>query len=127
MSGRLQDKVALVVGAGSIAEGWSNGKAASVLFAREGARVFAADINLAAAEETAAIIRGEGGDATAHAADATNAAQIKAMVAACLDAYGRIDVLHNNVFDNRGLVDQHLFRVHLIRRRRSHDALLKEI
>ena len=76
MSGRLQDKVALVVGAGSIAEGWSNGKAASVLFAREGARVFAADINLAAAEETAAIIRGEGGDATAHAADATNAAQI---------------------------------------------------
>ena len=97
MSGRLQNKVALVVGAGSIAEGWSNGKAASVLFAREGARIFAADINLAAAEETAAIIQGEGGAATAHAANATSAEQVKAMVAACMDAYGQIDVLHNNV------------------------------
>lgn len=97
MSGRLRDKVVLVVGAGSIAEGWSNGKAASVLFAREGATVFAADINLAAAEETVAIIQGEGGKATAHAVDATSAEQIRTMVDACLEAYGRIDVLHNNV------------------------------
>jgi NAD(P)-dependent dehydrogenase (short-subunit alcohol dehydrogenase family) len=97
MSGRLEGKVALVVGAGSIAEGWSNGKAAAVLFAREGARIFAVDINLAAAEETATIIRDEGGYATAHAADATSADDVAAMVAACLEAYGRIDVLHNNV------------------------------
>lgn len=64
--GRLQNKVAIVAGAGSIAEGWSNGKATAVLFAREGAKVFAVDCNLAAAEETRAIIEAEGGTCTAH-------------------------------------------------------------
>ncbi|MAG96628.1 MAG: SDR family NAD(P)-dependent oxidoreductase [Alphaproteobacteria bacterium] len=97
MPGRLADKVALVVGAGSVGEGWGNGKAAAVLFAREGARIFAADINPDAAAETCALIEGEGGDATAHQADATNAASVEALVAACLESYGRIDVLQNNV------------------------------
>ena len=59
---RLKGKVALVVGAGAIGPGWGNGKATAVAFAREGARVFCADINLAAAEETVGIIKGEGGD-----------------------------------------------------------------
>ncbi len=58
---RLKGKVALVVGAASIGPGWGNGKATAVAFAREGARVFCADINPAAAEETAGIIRSEGG------------------------------------------------------------------
>ena len=49
---RLQDKVALVAGAGSVGPGWGNGKATAVLFAREGAKVFAVDINAAAADET---------------------------------------------------------------------------
>ena len=94
---RLKGKVALVVGAGSIGPGWGNGKATAVAFAREGARVFCADINPAAAEETAGIIRSEGGEAVAHCADVTKAADVAAMVAACASAYGRIDVLDNNV------------------------------
>jgi NAD(P)-dependent dehydrogenase (short-subunit alcohol dehydrogenase family) len=73
MADRLKGKVALVVGAGSIGPGWGNGKATAVAFAREGARLFCADINPAAAAETAAIIKGEGGDALAHGADASKA------------------------------------------------------
>src|SRR5207249_1181713 len=65
MAGRLKGKAALVMGAGSIGSGWGNGKAAAVLFAREGARVICADINSIAAEETAEIIRSEGGEAYA--------------------------------------------------------------
>jgi NAD(P)-dependent dehydrogenase (short-subunit alcohol dehydrogenase family) len=95
--GRLQDKVAIVSGAGSIAEGWSNGKATSVLFAREGAKVFAVDRDLAAAEETCTIIRSEGGTCVAFRCDVSQAAEVEAMVAACLKAYGRIDILFNNV------------------------------
>jgi len=94
---RLKDKVALVVGAGSIGPGWGNGKAAAVLFAREGARIVAADINRAAAEETSAIIRGEGGEAEAVQADVSKADQVRAMVDAAIARFGRIDVLHNNV------------------------------
>ena len=56
---RLRGKVALVVGAGSIGPGWGNGKATAVAFAREGAQVLCADINLTAAEETVGIIKGE--------------------------------------------------------------------
>lgn len=97
MADRLKDKVALVVGAGSIGPGWGNGKATAVAFAREGARVLCADINLAAAEETASLIGKEGGEAKAHRADVSKAAEVAAMVEACVAAYGRIDVLDNNV------------------------------
>jgi NAD(P)-dependent dehydrogenase (short-subunit alcohol dehydrogenase family) len=95
--GRLDAKVAIVAGAGSIAEGWSNGKATAVLFAREGAKVFAVDANIEAAMETRDIIRGEGGECIAHRCDVSVAAEVDAMVQACLSAYGRIDVLFNNV------------------------------
>jgi NAD(P)-dependent dehydrogenase (short-subunit alcohol dehydrogenase family) len=94
---RLKGKVALVVGAGSIGPGWGNGKATAIAFAREGARVFCADINLPAAEETVGIIRGEGGEALAHRADVSKAADVAAMIEACVSAYDRIDVLDNNV------------------------------
>jgi NAD(P)-dependent dehydrogenase (short-subunit alcohol dehydrogenase family) len=77
--------------------GLGNGKATAVAFAREGARVFCADDNPTAAEETAAIIKGEGGNAMAHRADASKAADVAAMVEACSYAYSRIDVLDNNV------------------------------
>ncbi len=97
MAERLKDKVAIVTGAGSVGPGWGNGKAASVLFAREGAKVFCVDLNLAAAEETAGIIAGEGGTAAAHKADVAVADQVEALVAACMERYGRVDVLHNNV------------------------------
>jgi NAD(P)-dependent dehydrogenase (short-subunit alcohol dehydrogenase family) len=95
--GRLRDKVAIVSGAGSIAEGWSNGKATAVLFARESANVFAVDRDPKAAEETRAIILSEGGECTAYQCDVTVASEVEKMVAACLKAYGRIDVLFNNV------------------------------
>ncbi|NIA69583.1 glucose 1-dehydrogenase [Pelagibius litoralis] len=97
MAGRLDGKVAMVVGAGSSGPGWGNGKAAAVLFAREGARLFCVDINPAAAEETVAIIRKEGGEAEAQQADASKAGEVAAMVARCLETYGRVDALENNV------------------------------
>ncbi|MCP4329936.1 MAG: SDR family oxidoreductase [Alphaproteobacteria bacterium] len=95
--GRVQDKVACVVGAGSVGAGWGNGKAAAVLYAREGARVFAVDRNLQAAEETCSIIADEGGECAAHCADIADDEQIRAMVDGCIERYGRIDILHNNV------------------------------
>lgn len=104
---RLKGKTAIVVGAGSIGPGWGNGKATAVTFARNGAQVFCVDRNLAAAQETASIIESEGGRATAFAADVAKAAEIEVMVAACLKAYGRIDVLDNNVgiAETGGVVD----------------------
>ena len=68
MADRMKGKVVLVTGAGSSGEGWGNGKAAAVLYAREGARIFAVDRRIQAAQETQAIIRGEGGECEAHAA-----------------------------------------------------------
>ena len=97
MGKRLQDKVALVTGAGSIGPGWGNGKATAVLFAREGAKIFAVDLDLDAADETRDIIEGEGGVCATHAADVSKADQVAAMVEACMAAFGRIDVLVNNV------------------------------
>jgi NAD(P)-dependent dehydrogenase (short-subunit alcohol dehydrogenase family) len=97
MPNRLKDKVAMVVGAGSIGPGWGNGKATAVAFAREGARVFCVDINHSAAEETAKIITSEGGLALPFVADVTKNADVESMVKACIADFGRIDVLDNNV------------------------------
>jgi len=97
MAGRLEDRTAIVVGAGSVGPGWGNGKATAVTFAREGARVLCVDINRAAAEETASIIAGEGGRAEAQQADVTDKAQVEAVVARAVDLWGGIEVLHNNV------------------------------
>ena len=94
---RLKGKTAIVVGAGSIGPGWGNGKATAAVFAREGAQVLCVDRNITAAQETADVISGEGGSAKAFAAEASNASDIAAMVKACLDLYGRIDILDNNV------------------------------
>jgi NAD(P)-dependent dehydrogenase (short-subunit alcohol dehydrogenase family) len=94
---RLKGKTALVVGAGSIGPGWGNGKATAVTFARQGAQVCCVDRNGDAAAETVKIIESEGGVARAHTADVSRGDQVAAMVAACVDAFGRIDVLDNNV------------------------------
>src|SRR5712671_6149396 len=72
MVGRLHEKVTLVVGAGSVGPGWGNGKAAAVLFAREGAKLLCADVNEDAANETVQIIRQENGTANATRADVTS-------------------------------------------------------
>jgi NAD(P)-dependent dehydrogenase (short-subunit alcohol dehydrogenase family) len=97
MVGRLHEKVALVVGAGSVGPGWGNGKAAAVLFAREGAKVLCVDVNEDAANETVQIIRQENGTANAICADVTSHDDIRRMVKACMDVYGRIDVVDYNV------------------------------
>ena len=94
---RLEGRAAIVVGAGSSAPGWGNGKAVAVSYARHGARVVCVDRNPDAAAETAEIIRSEGGTAVAHVADVTSAAPVIAVVDACLSAFGAIDILHNNV------------------------------
>jgi len=95
---RLEDKVAVVVGAGqSPGEGVGNGRATALLFAREGAKVVAVDRGFDLAEATAALIREEGGAALALAADVTHEAALEAMVHDAVAAWGRIDVLHNNV------------------------------
>jgi len=97
MPGRLRDKVALVVGAGSVGPGWGNGKATATLFAREGAKVLCADVNEQAASETVNVIQEEGGDAEAIRADVSCHDDIRRMVKACHDIYGRIDVVDYNV------------------------------
>jgi hypothetical protein len=94
---RLAGKVALIVGAGSVGPGWGNGRAISVLFAREGAKVFGADKSIDAAAETKRLAEAEGHTIAIGEVDVTNPESIKAMVDACLQTYGRIDVLVNNV------------------------------
>ena len=97
MGERLAGKVALVTGAGSSGPGWGNGKATAVLFAREGARVCLVDINREAVEETAGIVREEGGECLVEQVDVTDAQQVAGVVRTCVEAWGRIDILHNNV------------------------------
>lgn len=95
---RMQDKVAIVVGAGqSPGQGMGNGRATAVLFAREGARVMCVDRDGDSAEETAALIREAGGDAVSAVADVVSEAALKAAIDECVRAYGRVDTLHNNV------------------------------
>jgi NAD(P)-dependent dehydrogenase (short-subunit alcohol dehydrogenase family) len=97
MTRRLEGKTALVIGAGSVGPGWGNGKATAVLFAREGANVLCVDVNETAAHETAEIIRSERGQAEPLHADATKEVDVTRTVETCLDRYGRIDILDNNV------------------------------
>jgi NAD(P)-dependent dehydrogenase (short-subunit alcohol dehydrogenase family) len=94
---RLEGKIAIVVGAGSIGPGWGNGKATAVTFARHGAAVMCVDRNGDAAQETVRLIEAEGGRALAYTADVSRNDEVAAMVAACVKDYGRVDVLDNNV------------------------------
>jgi NAD(P)-dependent dehydrogenase (short-subunit alcohol dehydrogenase family) len=94
---RFDGRVALVTGGGSQTDGIGNGRAAAVLLARRGARVMVIDRALKAAEDTVAIITREGGTAQALEADVSREADCKAAVAATVAAWGRVDVLVNNV------------------------------
>jgi len=89
--GRLSGKVALITGGGS-----GMGRASCRLFAREGARVVVVDRVAETGEETAALIRDDGGDATFVEADVADAAAVERMVATTVETYGRLDVLFNN-------------------------------
>ena len=84
-------KVALVTGAGS-----GIGRAAAQIFAREGAKVAVADVNVAGAEETVKMIQAGGGEAFCIKADVSKAAEVEAMVGAVVETYGRLDCAYNN-------------------------------
>ena len=88
---RLGGKVCIVTGAGS-----GIGRASALLFAAEGARVVAADVDEASAAETAREI---GGDAVSHRVDVADEGETQALTAAVVERFGRIDVLFNNAGD----------------------------
>ncbi|MBT2336624.1 SDR family oxidoreductase [Variovorax paradoxus] len=91
-------KVAFVAGAGSVAEGWGNGRATAVLLARRGAKVFGTDFGAEALAGTSAIMEQEGHKYWAgRKADMTSTEQVKQAVDECLERFGRIDILVNNV------------------------------
>lgn len=97
MPGRLEGKVTFVMGAGSSGAGLSNGRAASLLFAREGARVFGVDINEQALDASRDEVVKEGGVFEGVVADVTDAAAVAGAVKACVKSFGTISVLHNNI------------------------------
>jgi NAD(P)-dependent dehydrogenase (short-subunit alcohol dehydrogenase family) len=97
MSGRLQDRIAIVTGAGCVGPGWGNGRATAVRFAEEGARIFAVDRDLDSVAETIARVKAVGGEIDLNQCDVTDSASVAAMAAACVARFGRIDVLVNNV------------------------------
>jgi len=97
MAGRLAGKVAIITGAGSQSEGIGNGRAISILFAREGARVLLVDRRAPAAGLTARMVSDEGGEAEPFEADVTSEEACRAMVDRAVERWGRLDILVNNV------------------------------
>jgi NAD(P)-dependent dehydrogenase (short-subunit alcohol dehydrogenase family) len=98
MGDRLHGRVVVVVGGGQTpGETIGNGRASAILYAREGARVVVVDRVLSSADETVAMIRDEGGEAMAHAADITDAASCATIPTIAVSSFGALDVLHNNV------------------------------
>ena len=100
MSHRLDSKVAVITGAGS-----GIGAATAHAMAREGASVVVADVNLESAETVASEITEAGGVATPVRADVTVDADVAGMIAAAVESYGRLDVLHNNAGAAQEMVD----------------------
>jgi NAD(P)-dependent dehydrogenase (short-subunit alcohol dehydrogenase family) len=97
-TGRLAGKAAIVTGAGQTAgEKIGNGRATAILFAREGAKVVLADRDRASAESTREAIAAEGGEAVVVEGDVGVEADCAGLVAACVERFGRLDVVHNNV------------------------------
>ncbi len=94
---RLEGKIAIVTGAGSRAEGIGNGRAAAILFAREGAKVLLVDFSREAAEGTLEMIKKEGGEAEVFTADVSKSEDCRNMVERAVKRWGRLDILHNNV------------------------------
>ena len=91
MSGLVEGKIALVTGAGS-----GIGRASALAFVREGAKVLVADVNDSAGEETVKLIQQAGGEAVYQHCDISNEAEVEAMVARAVEAFGRLDCAYNN-------------------------------
>ncbi len=107
MPGRVAGKVAVVVGGGQTpGEGIGNGRATAILLGREGAQVVIGDRNLASAQETAAMITTEGGQAIGVEVDATNEASVQRLIQAAVAQYGTVNILHNNVGASVGAADR---------------------
>ena len=97
MVGRLEGKVAIITGAGCGGPGWGNGRAATVIFAREGAKVMAVDHKAESMRETISRAEEAGGEVHPHVCDVTSSEQVAALVDACVARFGRVDILVNNV------------------------------
>ena len=98
MADRLANKVAIVFGAGQTpGPNLGNGRASAILYAREGAHVACVDLDLAGAEATQKMIEDEGGKAIALQADVTCESDCLTAINRCVETYGPIDILHNNV------------------------------
>ena len=109
---RLEGKVAVVFGAGqSPGEGLGNGRAAAIRYAREGARVLAVNRSIGSAEETASMIKAEGFECVAFAADVKRESDIAAAIADAQSRWGTIDILHNNVGVSLGGGDADILNV----------------
>jgi NAD(P)-dependent dehydrogenase (short-subunit alcohol dehydrogenase family) len=91
MAGAFTGKVALVTGASS-----GIGRAAALAFAREGAKVVAADVTVEGGEETASMIKKTGGEALFVKTNVANASEVEAMVNAAVSTFGRLDCAYNN-------------------------------
>jgi NAD(P)-dependent dehydrogenase (short-subunit alcohol dehydrogenase family) len=94
MGSRLKNKVAIVTGAGSVGPGWGNGRAIAARFAEEGAKIFAVDIKKESLIETKEKSKGK---IETHLCDVTDGRAVAEMVEACLEHFGRVDILVNNV------------------------------
>ncbi len=106
MGGRVQGLAAIIFGGGQTpGETIGNGRATAILLAREGAQVLVADRDAASADETAAMIRAEGFSASAITADVVEETQVRGAIAACIERYGKLDILHNNVGASLALGD----------------------
>jgi NAD(P)-dependent dehydrogenase (short-subunit alcohol dehydrogenase family) len=98
MSKRLENRICIVVGGGQTpGQTLGNGRATALRFAQEGASVVVADRHLDSAAQTVEMLRAEGGQGLAAPVDVTDDTSIRALVALCVERYGRVDVLHNNV------------------------------
>lgn len=96
-AGRLQGKIAIVTGAGAVGPGWGNGRATAVRFAQEGATVLALDLTLDLMQETLALGAGTAGEIIPVLCDVTGDSAVAETVRRCVDRFGRVDVLVNNV------------------------------
>jgi NAD(P)-dependent dehydrogenase (short-subunit alcohol dehydrogenase family) len=98
MAGEVKGKVALVTGASM-----GIGRASALAFARRGAKVVVADVDVAGGEETVRLIRKAGGEAIFVKTDVSNAADVEALVKKTVATYGKLDYAHNNAAINRGI------------------------